>query len=66
MSKSLKIHYGKLSKILPIPTCHICDKYFDELYECNICGHKFCADHIIKQGDDFECTDCNKKRLGGI
>jgi hypothetical protein len=71
MSKDLKIHYGKTWKILPIPTCYNCDKFVDELYECNHCGHKFCADCITQNGngiDDirFICNECYGRRRGEL
>jgi len=70
MSKGLKINYGKIPKILPIPTCDGCDEFVDELWECNTCGHKYCSGHIIQEGngtDDisFICIECQNERMEG-
>jgi len=67
MPKNIAIHYGKYLRLFEVPTCHSCDKFVDELWECNTCGLKHCADCIIRQSEDnFECINCNKKRSGGI
>lgn len=67
MPKIIKIHYGRIVKDFKLDTCYECNEFVDELWECNTCGHKFCQDHIIQEGNEtddisFICIECDKKR----
>ena len=62
------IHTGKSISQIGLPECYECQSDAEELWECNTCGHKFCADHIINDGnytDDIKyiCVDCQRIRM---
>jgi len=62
--KNIKLHYGKILQRFSIPTCYECDIFADELWICDTCGEKVCADCVIPLNEsEFECKSCCNKRF---